>query len=197
MLRRRWRVLLVVSLLVAFATPASAVPKTGSWAIDVVQPGDTLSAIANCHGTTWQRLMQLNGLTRPDIVPGQALIVPRSSLTVRAGDTLWELAVRHGTTTGALRRANGLCSDSILTPGTRLRIPQDARIPIDAGLFFVPTGNAAKDRALMARYRSTVRRVGLFDVRITKTAPLPCAPLGPQLLSCGSRGNCPTPSSPI
>lgn len=65
MLRRRWRVLLVVSLLVAFATPASAVPKTGSWAIDVVQPGDTLSAIANCHGTTWQRLMQLNGLTPP------------------------------------------------------------------------------------------------------------------------------------
>jgi len=43
-----------VSLLVVFATPASAVPKTGSWAIDVVQPGDTLSAIANRHGTTWQ-----------------------------------------------------------------------------------------------------------------------------------------------
>jgi len=60
-----------VSLLVAFATPASAVPKTGSWAVDVVQPGDTLSAIANCHGTTWQRLMQLNGLTPPTLYRGK------------------------------------------------------------------------------------------------------------------------------
>ena len=42
-----------------------------------VKPGDTLSAIATRHGTTWQRLAQLNGLANPDLIhPGQVLRLP-------------------------------------------------------------------------------------------------------------------------
>lgn len=42
-----------------------------------VRAGDTLTAIAARHGTTWQRLAQLNGLANPDLIhPGQVLRLP-------------------------------------------------------------------------------------------------------------------------
>ncbi|GAB6932692.1 glycosyl hydrolase family 18 protein [Calditerricola satsumensis] len=192
MLRRLLRILLVLPLFIALASPQASA-RTSGWAIDVVQPGDTLSRVAKRHGTTWQRLAQLNGLTRPEVVPGQALIVPRPSLSVRPGDTLWELAVRHGTSVKALRQVNGLRADQPLVPGTRLRIPQDGRRPIDAGLFFVPSGNAAKDRALLARYRSTVRRVGLFDVRINPNGSLAVRAFGPATTVLRTQGQLPYP----
>lgn len=54
-------------------------PDNGTATIYVVQPGDTLSGIAQSHGTTADNLARLNGLSNPArIVPGQRLIVARS-----------------------------------------------------------------------------------------------------------------------
>ncbi|RCG23036.1 LysM peptidoglycan-binding domain-containing protein [Streptomyces diacarni] len=45
-----------------------------------VQPGDTLSEVAQRHGTTWQELAERNGLPDPDrIFPGQRLEVTGAS----------------------------------------------------------------------------------------------------------------------
>lgn len=42
-----------------------------------VRSGDTLSGIAERHGTTWQHLAKLNDLANPDLIhPGQALKLP-------------------------------------------------------------------------------------------------------------------------
>lgn len=186
--------LLVWVVITAVAFPlAVAQAHNGSWAIDVVRPGDTLSAIAKRHGTTWKRLAQLNGLSRLHLVPGQALIVPRSSLTVGSGDTLWELAMRHGMDVSALRHANDLRTGQHLVRGKRIRIPPPARAPIDAGLFFVPSGNDAKDRVLLARYRSMVRRVGLFDVRISTNGSLKVRSFGPATALLRKQGQWPYP----
>lgn len=192
-MQHAWFRLLVLVMVIAFAAPSAAAQKTSSWAIDVVQPGDTLSTIAKHHGTTWKRLAQLNGLSRPHLVPGQALIVPRLSLPVRSGDTLWELAIRHSITDRTLRHANDLRVDEPLISGKRIRIPQPARAPIDAGLFFVPSGNDAKDRALIARYRSMVRRVGLFDVRINANGSLQVRSFGPATTVLRKQGQLPYP----
>ena len=44
----------------------------------IVQPGDTLNAIAARFGTTAQAIMTANGLTSDVINPGQVLIIPAS-----------------------------------------------------------------------------------------------------------------------
>lgn len=42
-----------------------------------VRKGDTLSAIAQRHGTTWQELARTNQLANPDLIrPGQVLRLP-------------------------------------------------------------------------------------------------------------------------
>lgn len=48
-----------------------------------VQPGDTLSSIANSYGTTIDRLVEINGLASQDVIinVGQTLLVPTSPET--------------------------------------------------------------------------------------------------------------------
>src|SRR5690606_17770947 len=122
--------LLVWVVITAVAFPlAVAQAHNGSWAIDVVRPGDTLSAIAKRHGTTWKRLAHLNGVSRLNVFTDKALIVPRSSLTVGCGGTLWELAMRHGMDVSALRHANDPRTGQHLVRGKRIPMPQAARAP--------------------------------------------------------------------
>lgn len=88
----------------------------------VVQPGDTLAAIARAHGTSWRAVYADNrdviGSNPNMIRVGQVLSVGGSatstasssggggSYTVRSGDTLSSIAARHGTTWRALYAAN-------------------------------------------------------------------------------------------
>jgi murein DD-endopeptidase MepM/ murein hydrolase activator NlpD len=104
----------------------------------VVRPGDTLSEIAERHGTTVARLVDRNGLHRSgdQVVAGQSLRVPSRTprtharrispdarrivrYTVRPGDTPSGLAVRFHAWTAELVAMNG----SVLRVGERIRIP--------------------------------------------------------------------------
>lgn len=58
-------------------TPSVASDSGMNPEIIIVQPGDTLSALAQKYGTTVQDLVDANGLTNPDhILVGQRLVVP-------------------------------------------------------------------------------------------------------------------------
>ncbi len=104
----------------------------------VVRPGDTLSEIAERHGTTVERLVDRNGLHRSgdQLVAGQSLQIPSRGTrtrhrrispdarrivgyTVRPGDTPSGLAVRFHAWTAELIAMNG----SVLHVGERIRIP--------------------------------------------------------------------------
>jgi LysM repeat protein len=104
----------------------------------MVRPGDTLSEIAERHGTTVERLVDRNGLHRSgdELIAGQSLQIPsRGSrtrhrrispdarrivrYTVRPGDTPSGLAVRFHAWTAELIAMNG----SVLRVGERIRIP--------------------------------------------------------------------------
>ena len=51
-----------------------------------VQPGDTLSGIANRHGTSYQAIAQANGIANPNLIrPGQTLTIPGGSANGTAG----------------------------------------------------------------------------------------------------------------
>lgn len=102
----------------------------------VVQPGDSLAAIAAKWGTTVQALVAANGIVDPNLVAaGTQLRMPYGatphieaptggeSYIVASGDTLWSIAQRFGTSVDALMAANGLSDPGLLLVGQRLVIP--------------------------------------------------------------------------
>ncbi|WAB10776.1 endolysin [Arthrobacter phage Tuck] len=103
-------------------------PKPAPAGTYTVKGGDSLSAIAAAHGTTWQALAKLNGIANPNVIrPGQVLKLtgasaPATFYTVRAGDSLSAIAARYGTSWQALAKLNGLANPNVIYPGQRLRV---------------------------------------------------------------------------
>ncbi len=111
----------------------------------IVQPGDTLAAIALRLGVSVGALVDANGLPSPDLIaPGQALALPgadgpvlnqnrpnpaaATTYVVQAGDTLASIAMRLGTTVWSLAQTNGLDNPSLIYVGQQLRIPASIRL---------------------------------------------------------------------
>ena len=128
--------------------PSTAVPaSTATSGAYVVQPGDTLSAIAARAGVSVDALAAANGLNpNAFLLTGTVLqlagsssssgtAVPVSDTTtssglgsggsyvVQAGDTLSAIAARAGESVDALAAANGLDPDKFLITGTVLSVP--------------------------------------------------------------------------
>ena len=127
-------------LVVPGARSSAAAPSSGRSTGQVtVQPGETLSEIADRQGVSLTRLMQANGISNPNlVVAGQKLVVPgaRSSAsaaaprplptapyTVKSGETLSEIADRFGTSTDRLIQLNRIANPNLVVAGTRLAIP--------------------------------------------------------------------------
>jgi LysM repeat protein len=109
-------------------------PRSASY---VVQPGDTLSAIAARTGTSVARLVELNGLADPNRIAAGSTLLLRAAAGARAsrpavfadsyvvqpGDSLGALAAEWGTSVAAIVAANGLADANHIRIGQRLTIP--------------------------------------------------------------------------
>jgi LysM repeat protein len=119
------------------STPVRLVPAQAPPAHYVVQPGDTISAIAGRFGLQTADVLTWNGLSwRSVIYPGQNLILQASIVaaapvattptatvhTVVAGDTVFAIAQKHGVTVDAVLAANGLTRASVIYPGQALAV---------------------------------------------------------------------------
>ncbi|PGK51258.1 hypothetical protein CN918_26060 [Priestia megaterium] len=119
--------------------PTTPTSPNGSYITYVVQPGDYLSTIAIKYNTTYQAIMDLNGLKTTTIYPGDILKIPTTSsgttsptsptpstpstttpststtitYTVKSGDTLSKIAAAYKTTVTAIKTLNNLKSDTI------------------------------------------------------------------------------------
>ncbi|MEP7041217.1 MAG: LysM peptidoglycan-binding domain-containing protein [Chloroflexota bacterium] len=129
----------IAALLAVLAGGAIAAPAAATDRVVVVQPGDTLSAIALKNGVTVDQLQALNGIGNPNRIfagqrlrlTGQAAVVTTTTSTpaqvvvhvVASGETLTGIARRYGSTIAALARANGIANPSYLRTGQRLTIP--------------------------------------------------------------------------
>lgn len=91
----------------------------------VVQPGDSLWAIARRFDTTMEDIYMLNRLTTTVLRVGQRLLVPAPPYyVVQPGDTLSGIAARFQTTVEALIDLNGITQPDLIRVGQKLRLPR-------------------------------------------------------------------------
>ncbi len=135
--------LIVTGASLIVSSPADAAPSRY-----VVQPGDTLSEIAEELGVRTAELAERNSITDRDLIRiGQTLVVssaagsnatPAASsagtgtYVVAEADTLSEIAEHHGLRTAALAEANGIANRDHIRVGQTLVIPAGATAPVPA-----------------------------------------------------------------
>jgi membrane-bound lytic murein transglycosylase D len=117
---------------------ASSGSASGNKMVYVVKRGDTLSEIAERHGTSPRELRRWNRIGR-FIYPGQRLSIYSSgtspsgararasgdyTVKVARGDTLWRIAKAHGVSLMSLLRANNLKRAEVIKPGDLIRVPR-------------------------------------------------------------------------
>ena len=166
------------------ARPPSAQTKNIEY---VVQPGDSLTKIADQFSMSVAELKQLNGLTSNLIRPGQRLRVRAASAqqspnrssfgqanrvqpsfgemeyVVKPGDSLSKIATRFAIDLAALKRANGLRSDRIYV-GQKLKIrTQGKEIAAPNGPYYFVQPKATTQRS--RNYREEPKKKPIEDYR--------------------------------
>ncbi len=117
-------------------------PSSGRSSTSVtVGPGETLSQIAQSHGTTVTALAAANDITNLNLVyAGQVLVVPGptsspsggatgatgATVIVGPGQSLTSIAARYGVSVSELAAANGITNPNLVFAGAHLQIPSQS-----------------------------------------------------------------------
>lgn len=108
--------------------PAPAPAPAPSGSDYIVKSGDTLWAIANAHGISLARLLQLNPqIHNPNLIfPGQVVHVTgapaQTVYIVQKGDTLSGIASKYHTTYQHLAAINHIANPDLIYPGQQIKI---------------------------------------------------------------------------
>ncbi len=179
----------------ATAAPVSLTSAPSSAGSYVVQPGDTLSAIAARSGLSVDSLAAANGLSLADILPAGTVLhisgsgasspaattssSPAGSYVVQPGDTLTAIAARSGLSAASLAAANGLGLDGVLPAGAVLHItgsPSSATNFVDLPQTQEPQGPAAQGNPVGPPYptpeRLSASEIGQIGAANGSTAAL-------------------------
>jgi LysM repeat protein len=121
-------------------TPSPTPPQPSAGGTYVVQPGDTLSGIADRVGVPWELIAQANGIEGPDYVIqlGQVLTIPVAPSTspesnayvVQEGDTITAIAQRFNVDPSDLADFNNIANWDDIKVGQVLYIPGPGWTPL-------------------------------------------------------------------
>lgn len=127
-------------LWVLLTTPLFAQDEAGTY---IVQPGDSLSAIAAAYGVSLDSLVAANAIADPSLITvGQVLIIPSATASAgstlagvpvtqvhaRAGDTIASLAARYAQDAATIAALNGIAETATLFPGQPVGLPESATV---------------------------------------------------------------------
>lgn len=116
---------------------SAATTDSGELAVHVVQPGETLSEIAQQYGVKSDDIARVNNLTnRNQLRVGQSLTIPGVTAaqataarqirhTVQAGETLLSISRKYGVDATDIQSANNLSDPNAIIIGQELLIPQE------------------------------------------------------------------------
>ena len=144
--------ILVFLIIITLLAPQPAYAQS-SGPIYIVQPGDTLTSIAENFNVTLDELMAANGITNPNLLNvGQELVIPGlegltgilNTEVVGFGDSLRGLSRRSQTPVSLLQRLNHIISPSELYVGVSLIVPQQ-----DGGTKLAASASAAPGETLL------------------------------------------------
>lgn len=96
--------------------------------VHVVQPGDSLSALAARFKVKQGTLAKVNNLpAAAELMPGQPLYIPEAVYegyhTVRKGENPYSIARRYGVPLERLLEANGFTKRTLIHPGQQIKVP--------------------------------------------------------------------------
>lgn len=134
--------------------------------IEVVNPGESLWAIARRYGVTVDDIVRINEIDEPArLAVGQALLIPTKDTVhvVSAGESLWTIARRYGVTVDELIRANQLQNPSQLYIGQRLRIPTLGPKPTIETNGYLQPSNPEKDRGIVQESEEALTYFSMFQ----------------------------------
>jgi LysM repeat protein len=113
-----------------------AEPNEDGAIIHIIRPGQSLWMVAAYYDADLDYLYQINGLDENDVVqPGDEIYVqladgqpppptptPRLTYLVQDGDSSWLIAARHSIELDFFLSLNGISEDTVLQPGTEVRV---------------------------------------------------------------------------
>jgi LysM repeat protein len=123
---------------VTLPPPPTNCPPPAGWVPYIVQPGDTLEALATSSHISTAELSQANCLLTSSLLPGVVLYMPPVPTQtpipcgppagwviyiVRPGDTLYHLSQAYGVSVAELQRANCMGQSTLLHTGQKLYVP--------------------------------------------------------------------------
>ena len=102
--------------------------------VHVVQPGDSLSALAAKFKVKQGTLAKVNNIPADtDLTPGQPLYIPEAIYegyhTVRKGESPYVIARKYGVPVDRLLEANGFTKRTLIHPGQQIKVPGMAGEP--------------------------------------------------------------------
>jgi spore germination protein len=109
--------------------------------IYVVQPNDTINAIADKYNIPVKKIILDNELTYPyTLVPGQTIVIsyPKQTYITKEGDTLESIAKATNVSQMQLLRNNPFLSDTPVLPGEMLTISYDTNRKIITSGYVYP-----------------------------------------------------------
>lgn len=113
---------------------------TSGYASYVAQKGDTTFGIAQRHGISVVKLLELNPSLTSGLKEGDTVRVPSSGTSmyvlhiISEGETLYSIGVKYGVKAQQIIDANVALNPSVLPVGSAIRIPQSS-IPAEDGSF--------------------------------------------------------------
>lgn len=144
MIPKRLRILTLILALGLLAHPLPAGAQD-SGPIYIVQPGDTLSAIARRFGISQETLISENAITDPSrLFPGQVLVLPGfqgiegelALRTTQLGETLTSLSRHYGVSVQDLARLNRIVRTDAVYAGQSLILPVQKEVGSQNGSEF-------------------------------------------------------------
>ncbi len=89
-----------------------------------LEPGDTLTEIADRFGVDPWAVATANGMSELGPVPAhEDIVIPGTTYTVQAGDTLASIAAAFGVSPAVLMEANGIADANMVYAGQEVAVP--------------------------------------------------------------------------